>query len=262
MERAVESSSLFAASGAAPFARREPRPLRRLAPRGILAGVVTAGLAAAPVHAQVADTATRPVPPAAAAAPARGALILGPIGHLDASIAREIQRSGPQSSDVLRDVATGFRVVGVPGTVLATGALLAVGGAAHDASTERLGVHVAEALLLGEASAHLLKGLVGRARPDVSAVSATGFGRGFGDDAYRSFPSGHTVAAFAAAAVLNSELSRRGAGSGALVGSALFGGATLVGVSRIYDNRHWTSDVVAGAALGLLSGRVVVRLAH
>jgi membrane-associated phospholipid phosphatase len=33
--------------------------------------------------------------------------------------------------------------------------------------------------------------------------------------------------------------------------------ATLVGLSRIYDNAHWASDVMAGAAVGFLSAKAM-----
>jgi membrane-associated phospholipid phosphatase len=33
--------------------------------------------------------------------------------------------------------------------------------------------------------------------------------------------------------------------------------ATLVGLSRIYDNAHWGSDVLAGAAIGFLSAKAM-----
>jgi membrane-associated phospholipid phosphatase len=35
--------------------------------------------------------------------------------------------------------------------------------------------------------------------------------------------------------------------------------ASLVGLSRIYDNKHWITDVVAGAAIGTLVGNMVCR---
>jgi membrane-associated phospholipid phosphatase len=39
-----------------------------------------------------------------------------------------------------------------------------------------------------------------------------------------------------------------------------YGLATLVGLSRIYDNAHWASDVMAGAAIGFLSAKAMTAL--
>jgi membrane-associated phospholipid phosphatase len=66
-----------------------------------------------------------------------------------------------------------------------------------------------------------------------------------------AFPSGHSAAAFAAAAVLERHLGYR------LSWPAL-AGATYVATSRLVDNRHFVSDVVFGAAVGTASGWTVV----
>ena len=42
----------------------------------------------------------------------------------------------------------------------------------------------------------------------------------------------------------------------------LYGGATLVGLSRMYHNKHWASDVVLGAGIGTFSGIKIVRYSH
>jgi membrane-associated phospholipid phosphatase len=42
----------------------------------------------------------------------------------------------------------------------------------------------------------------------------------------------------------------------------MYGGATLVGLSRMYHNKHWASDVALGAAVGTFSGLKVVRYSH
>jgi hypothetical protein len=42
----------------------------------------------------------------------------------------------------------------------------------------------------------------------------------------------------------------------------MYGGATLIGLSRMYDNHHWASDVVLGAAIGTFAGRKIVRFHH
>jgi hypothetical protein len=66
-----------------------------------------------------------------------------------------------------------------------------------------------------------------------------------------AFPSGHSAAAFAAAAVLERHLGYR------LSWPALVG-ATYVATSRLVDSRHFLSDVVFGAAVGTASGWTVV----
>ena len=36
----------------------------------------------------------------------------------------------------------------------------------------------------------------------------------------------------------------------------------MVGLSRMYHNRHWASDVVLGAAIGTFSGQKTVQFLH
>ena len=50
--------------------------------------------------------------------------------------------------------------------------------------------------------------------------------------------------------------------AGFYVGTVFYGGAALVGLSRIYNNQHWASDVVAGAAIGTIVGLKVVKYTH
>jgi len=68
-----------------------------------------------------------------------------------------------------------------------------------------------------------------------------------------SFPSGHASSAFAAATVLTSWGGRRTA-------PVWFGLASIVGLSRAYVRIHHASDVVGGAALGLVLGAVAARI--
>lgn len=65
---------------------------------------------------------------------------------------------------------------------------------------------------------------------------------------YRSFPSGHTSGSFALAAVIKYLY-------GNLPGYLAYGMAAFVGSTRIHDNKHYLSDVVSGAILGMLIGR-------
>jgi membrane-associated phospholipid phosphatase len=47
-----------------------------------------------------------------------------------------------------------------------------------------------------------------------------------------------------------------------IVGPILYAGAALTGISRMYNNRHWASDVLVGAGIGTFAGLKVVRYHH
>lgn len=167
-----------------------------------------------------------------------------------------------QSDSRLKNVAAGFRWYGAPGTWLIAGSLYAAGRLGKEPGTARLGLRALEAILAAEATGLAGKTLAGRARPAVDADDpfdfqlARGMHRG---DAYHSFPSTHTAAAFALAAAISEE-SRYCCGEFVRqLGPVLYGGAVLVGASRLYEGRHWASDVLAGAAVGTLAGMRVVR---
>jgi membrane-associated phospholipid phosphatase len=72
-----------------------------------------------------------------------------------------------------------------------------------------------------------------------------------------SFPSGHTTVAFAAATVYAMEYKDK-----PLVPIIAYSAATLIGISRLTENKHWATDVLTGAALGYLTGRLVVNNYH
>jgi membrane-associated phospholipid phosphatase len=72
-----------------------------------------------------------------------------------------------------------------------------------------------------------------------------------------SFPSGHTTVAFAAATVFATEYKDR-----PLVVASAYSIATLISLSRITENKHWFTDVLTGATLGYLTGKLVVNNYH
>ena len=69
---------------------------------------------------------------------------------------------------------------------------------------------------------------------------------------YHSFPSGHTAEAFASAEFLYQEYR----GVSPWYGLAGYAIATTTGYLRIYNNKHWFSDVVTGAGIGIVSSKI------
>lgn len=97
--------------------------------------------------------------------------------------------------------------------------------------------------LLGSAITQGLKYGIGQERP-------------YGN-VYTSFPSGHTADAFMGAEILRREYGKEYPGI-AIAGYTV---ATATGLLRIYNNRHWASDVLAGAGIGILSASITYWLA-
>jgi len=94
-------------------------------------------------------------------------------------------------------------------------------------------------ILLSTAVVFPLKSITHEQRPDQSG--------------YNSFPSGHTTMAFASAEFLRQEYEN----ISCWYGVAGYAVATATGILRMYNNKHWLSDIVAGAGMGILSARVV-----
>ena len=184
---------------------------------------------------------------------------------LDRSIARRLTNERSKANRFLNGSSKGVELIADPGSIIIGSSLYLVGRFTNHPDIEDLGWHGTEAVLLGGATAWVLKGLTGRARPFVTGDSTAHdfkFGGGFGNADRQSFPSGHTTAAFAAAAAVTSEAERMWPHHFWLVAPAMYGGASLVGVSRMYHDKHWASDVALGAAIGTFSGLKVVRYSH
>ncbi|MEO7263693.1 MAG: phosphatase PAP2 family protein [Ferruginibacter sp.] len=93
--------------------------------------------------------------------------------------------------------------------------------------------------MLTEAIVYPLKKFTRVMRPDGSASN--------------SFPSGHTAQAFAEAEVLRMEYGK----SHPWISIGGYIAASVVGATRVLNNRHWVTDVIAGAGIGMLSTDII-----
>jgi membrane-associated phospholipid phosphatase len=186
------------------------------------------------------------------------------VAPIDMQIASRLQDSATQESRFLHTAATGFRLLGDPGSIVTGSVIYLAGRAGGNARVQSLGLHSVEAIVFADMLGGVIKVVAGRQRPYADIKNPYNFQlwRGFSDDKYRSFPSGHTITAFAFASTVTRETQFFWPHAGFLVGTVFYGGASLVGVSRIYNNMHWASDVVAGAAIGTIMGLHVVKYTH
>lgn len=149
------------------------------------------------------------------------------------------------------------------------GGLGAYGFVFHNDKMQTTTLLATQAYITGGAIESVLKFLTGRQRPyftDSTRVQAEPTFHGplyktprdpNGGRTNSSFPSGHTTVAFAAATVFAMEYRNK-----PLVPILAYSAATLIGLSRITENKHWATDVLSGAAIGYLTGRLVVNNYH
>lgn len=114
-------------------------------------------------------------------------------------------------------------------------AIYVLGRATRRPRVSAIGAELVRAQVMNSVLTLGIKVSVGRRRPDGTRFS---------------LPSGHTSSTFATAAVLQ----RRFGWKAAL---PAYGLAALVAGSRLQENKHFLSDVIFGAGIGIVSGRAV-----
>ncbi len=184
---------------------------------------------------------------------------------LDQLVAHNLQLPQNQKEPGLVRASTVFRDLADPGTVYIGSGMYLAGRLFGNTTLTDMGLHASEALVVASAAGFLLKGAVGRPLPRQANADADSyrFGRGIRVDGnWQAFPSGHTLAAFSIASAVTAEAYDRWPAHARLIGVLTYGAATASGVSRLYNNAHWVSDIIFGAGIGIFSGIKTVQYEH
>jgi len=166
---------------------------------------------------------------------------------LDHAVRTAVQRGRSSVGD---DVATLANTFGSPLYVVPPlAATYLVARLAHRPQLAATALRTGGAAVAAGLATVVVKEAVGRARPYQTPEADVV--RPF--SGFTSFPSGHTAIATAVAVSLAGGTNKWWAKA------LLYGGAGLTGLARINDDKHWLSDVVAGAAVGIVAGRLSQR---
>jgi membrane-associated phospholipid phosphatase len=121
-----------------------------------------------------------------------------------------------------------------------------------------------QAYITGAAVETFFKVVSGRTRPsyydpnvEAEPTFLGPFAKSSGARINSAFPSGHTTVAFAAATVFAMEYKHT-----PWIPILAYSSASIIGLSRITENKHWATDVFVAAALGYLTGRQIVNNYH
>lgn len=161
---------------------------------------------------------------------------LGAVGSLGAQPLDGRVANATWARGTLGDAMAPGHIIG--NVLVQSGAAFAtymVGRALDKPRVATVGSELLRAQIVSQLTAQAVKIAARRTRPDGTTLS---------------FPSGHTASAFATATVLQSNF-------GWKAGVPAFSVAALIASSRMKDDRHYLSDVIAGATIGILAGRSV-----
>ncbi len=165
----------------------------------------------------------------------------------DGGIKRESQETITPQRHAFTKNAQRF---GAEGSWLVLGAFQAYGYFAEDTKAKAVAMDgVSASIIAAGIITPLVKFTVGRVRPNASdhTFDFKPFSGSY------SFPSGHVTQAFAVASVISAHYDKW------WVQGLSYGLAGVVGYSRIEQNSHYASDVVAGAIIGTVVGRTIVK---
>jgi undecaprenyl-diphosphatase len=182
----------------------------------------------------------------------------------DTDIARWLKDPARQTDGAQR-VAEGARYVNEKSIFFAGLVLWSAGRLTHTETLSDVSWHTAEAVAITSLGTTAIRVALSRSRPFVTNdEDAFDYhpGKGANSQAYRSFPSLHSAAAYTAAGALTAETRRHRPGLTKVVAPLAFAAAAIPGLGRMHADKHWASDVAMGAVWGTMIGISTVRWHH
>jgi membrane-associated phospholipid phosphatase len=134
---------------------------------------------------------------------------------------------------------------------LLSGAVYFGGLASGNGEVRETGRMLIETLAYAGIITTVLKSAIGRSRPFLNEGAFEFRGLQFKNE-HISLPSGHSTVAFAMSSVLAARIKNTYASIG------LYSLAAFTAFQRMYDDKHWLSDTILGAAIGHFIGQAVV----
>lgn len=174
------------------------------------------------------------------------------IMHLDETVRGEIQ----PNQTMLGSIPIEFgRIWGEPPASITVGGLLLLHGILTDNSrNKRTAFEIAESQLFAISITGTLKMGFGRARPNLNQGAFEYSPLHFKSRDYWSLPSGHTTMAFALSTTLAQSVDND------YIKMLFYAPALMTAFSRVYEDRHWASDVFLGACIGYFTAIYITEL--
>jgi membrane-associated phospholipid phosphatase len=170
---------------------------------------------------------------------------------LDDNMQRYAQGHRSETRDAISDVMRPFG--STPVMAGASVVLYGLARAARDEDLAGTALVGLEAVLVSALATEVVKRSFHRHRPESGAAKDAFDGPDYLSRDDTAFSSGHASTAFAMATVIACRYD-----DPSIVPVIAYGIAALTGLSRINDEKHWASDVVAGAAIGYFTARLVM----
>ena len=169
----------------------------------------------------------------------------------DDNIQRWMAQSKTENSE---NLATVFEKFGNTGsTSIGLGAVFLTGLLVKNEKMQRISLLSLKSSLLSGLLAQTFKNIGHRSRPNAGLGKSSWYGPEIGGK-HKAFPSGHTTTAFAIATTFAQIYKEK-----KWIVISAYSIATVTGISRVHDNKHWATDVFAGAALGYFSAKAILK---